>query len=329
MNKTLLPILILTILSGPAQAGPDNQNENDIHPAELTKSHQEDGEHEEGSHDNENHEEEGHEEGELELSNDAIKKADITLANAGPAELTLTATLFGKTQPDPQRLSHVKARFPGLILSVNPSLGDTVKQGQTLLEVEANDSLKRYAVKAPIAGTVVELHANRGEFAGDSPLITIADFGKLWAVLSVFPQDADRVKNGQRVTLKAGQRQALSSIRFLNPGADGQPTVMAHVPLDNSDGRWTPGLLLEAEVVTETFNVPLAVRNDAIQQVNGESVVFLRTEHGFEVTDVQVGRKDAQYSEIIAGLVLGERYAVSNSYLLKAELEKSGASHDH
>lgn len=329
MNKTLLPILILSMLSSSALAGTDDHNENEARSAELTERHQQGNSHEEDSHDNEDHEDEAHEEGELELTDDAIKKADITLANATAAELTLTATLFGKTQPDPQRLSHVKARFPGLILSVSPSLGDTVKQGQTLLEVEANDSLKRYAVKAPIAGTVVDLHANRGEFAGESPLITIADFGKLWAVLSVFPQDADRVKNGQQVTLNAGQRQAKSYIRFLNPGADSQPTVMAHVPLDNSEGRWTPGLLLEAEVVTETFSVPLAVRNEAIQQVNGESVVFLRTEHGFEVSNVQVGRKDAHNSEIIAGLELGERYAVSNSYLLKAELEKSGASHDH
>lgn len=328
MNKTLLPILIITMLSGQTLAGAGDHNEHQTPSVEPTKSHQEK-DHEEGAHDGEDHEEEGHEEGQLELSDDAIETADITLAKAGPADLTLTATLFGKTQPDPQRLSHVKARFPGLILSVNPSLGDTVKQGQTLIEVEANDSLKRYAVKAPISGTVVDLHANRGEFAGDSQLVTIADFGKLWAVLSVFPQDADRVKNGQQVTLKAGQREAQSSIRFLNPGADSQPTVMAHVPLDNSEGRWTPGLLVEAEVVTETFNVPLAVHNKAIQQVNGESVVFLRTEHGFEVAEIQIGRKDAGYSEVIAGLHEGERYAVSNSYLLKAELEKSGASHDH
>jgi cobalt-zinc-cadmium efflux system membrane fusion protein len=104
---------------------------------------------------------------------------------------------------------------------------------------------------------------------------------------------------------------------------------MAHVPLDNSDGRWTPGLLLEAEAVTETFSVPLAVHNDAIQQVDGETVVFVRTEHGFEVTDVQIGRQDATYSEVLSGLHQGGRYALANSYLLKAELEKSGASHDH
>lgn len=309
MNKTLFSILFLTLLSSPSVAEPSQHEV-----AEQMQS---------------GHSEDSHDEGEIELSDEAIEKAEITVATAGTAELTITATLFGKTQPDPQRLSHVKARFPGLIVAVSPSLGDTVKQGQMLMEVEANDSLKRYAVRAPIFGTVVELHANKGEFAGDSSLITIADFGRLWAVLSVFPQDADRVKNGQQVTLKAGERNAQSTIRFLNPGADSQPTVMAHVPLDNSAGRWTPGLLLEAEVVTEKFSVPLAVQNEAIQQVNGESVVFLRTEHGFEVTDIRIGRRDAKLSEVLDGLHEGERYALTNSYLLKAELEKSGASHDH
>ncbi|MDD9893705.1 MAG: efflux RND transporter periplasmic adaptor subunit [Gammaproteobacteria bacterium] len=308
-NQTLLPLILLAALTAPATASPHDHDDHQEHPTEE-------------SHDD-------HEEGELELEDTAIDKAEITLEKVAPAELTITATLFGKTEPDPQRLSHVKARYAGLIMSVMPSLGDTVKQGQALVVVEANDSLKRYTIKAPIGGTVVDLHANKGEFAGESALMTIADFGKLWAVLSVFPQDADRVKNGQSVTLSAGPRSAQSTIRFLNPGSDSQPTVMAHVPLDNSDGRWTPGLLVQANVVTDTFTVPLAVRNDAIHQVNGETVVFVRNEHGFEVVDVSIGRRDAHFSEVTVGLHAGDRYAVGNSYLLKAELEKSSASHDH
>lgn len=322
MNKTLISLLFVTLLSGPAVAEMADHDDHESHQAERD-SH--DGEEPYGD---ENHSGE-HEEGELELSDEAIESAEITVAKANAEELTLTATLFGKTQPDPQRVSHVKARFPGLILSVSPSLGDTVEKGQPLLAVEANNSLKRYSIKAPIRGTVVELHANKGEFAGDNSLITIADFGKLWAVLSVFPQDAAHVKNGQAVTLTAGDRHVKSAIRFLNPGADSQPTVMAHVPLDNRDGIWSPGLLLQAKVVTDTIKVPLAVRNEAIQQVNGESVVFLRTEHGFEVAEVGLGRRDASFSEVVAGLRKGDRYALNNSYLLKAELEKSGASHDH
>lgn len=309
-NQTLLSLILLAALTTPATAAPHDHDRHD-------EEHQT-----EESHDD-------HEEGELELEDAAIEKAEITLEKAAPTELTITATLFGKAEPDPQRLSHVKARYAGLIMSVTPSLGDTVKQGQGLVVVEANNSLKRYTIKAPIGGTVVDLHANKGELAGESALMTIADFGKLWAVLSVFPQDADRVKNGQSVTLSAGPRSAQSTIRFLNPGSDSHPTVMAHVPLDNSDGHWTPGLLVQAKVVTDTFTVPLAVRNDAIHQVNGESVVFVRNEHGFEVVDVSIGRRDANFSEVTAGLHAGDRYAVGNSYLLKAELEKSSASHDH
>lgn len=308
-NQTLLTLILLAVLTAPATAGPHDHDDHEEYPTEE-------------SHDD-------HEEGELELEDAAIEKAEITLEKAAPTELTITATLFGKTEPDPQRVSHVKARYSGQIMSVAPSLGDTVKQGQALVVVEANDSLKRYTIKAPIGGTVVDLHANKGEFAGESALMTIADFGKLWAVLSVFPQDADRVTNGQTVTLSAGPRSAQSTIRFLNPGSDSQPTVMAHVPLDNSDGRWTPGLLVQANVVTDTFTVPLAVRNEAIHQFNGERVVFVRNEHGFEVVDVNIGRRDANFSEVTSGLHTGDRYAVGNSYLLKAELEKSSASHDH
>ena len=110
MNKLLLSILLLAMFSGPSFAEPHDEEHTETHPIEEQERDHED--------------DDDHEEGELELSNEAIEKADITLANAGPADLTLTARLFGKTQPDPQQLSHVKARFPGLILSVSPSLGD-------------------------------------------------------------------------------------------------------------------------------------------------------------------------------------------------------------
>jgi len=285
----------------------------------------------EQDHSDEDGHEEGHseEEGHIEVDADRAEAAGITTAKVGSKTITESLLLYGRTEPDPQKVSHVRARYPGLIRRVYPALGERVASGKPILSIESNQSLQRYSVKAPISGTVVQRHANAGEFAGDNELLTIADYSQLWVSLSVFPQDAERIRAGQVVRLRASARAATSEISFINPGTGERPSIMARLPLNNSDGQWSPGLLVEGEVIVAEQAVPLAIANEALQTVEGESVVFRQTDDGFEVTPVTLGRRDARHSEVLAGLQAGQIIAVQNSYLLKAELEKSGASHDH
>ena len=346
-----------TNASSPSPAD-DHAGNSDDHEGHSDKGHSDEG-HDEKSHDGEGHNDEGHgeegheekghseeghgdeahgeggheEEGQIEVSATRAKKAGVKIGIAGGKLITDSVSLFGRTEPDPQQFSHVRARFPGLIRSVGPALGEQVSAGQTIAVVEGNDSLQRYNVKAPIDGTVVERHANAGEYAGDNELLTIANYSRLWVSLNVFPQDAARIKPGQVVRVRAGEREAESRIAFLNPGTGNRPSVMARLPLDNYNARWTPGLLIEAEVIVSREQVPLAVDNRAIQRVEGQTVVFRQEGDGFEVVPINVTSSDAMHSEVSTtggeGLQVGDRYAVQNSYLLKAELEKSGASHSH
>ena len=62
---------------------------------------------------------------------------------------------MGTVAVDENRRAQVRARFAGLVREVRAGLGDTVGVGQTLAIVESNESLKSYAVTAPIAGRVV------------------------------------------------------------------------------------------------------------------------------------------------------------------------------
>jgi len=288
---------------------------------------------EDNAHDDHGDEHGGHgeeaEAGHVEVDPERAKRAGITVAIAGPQVVTESLRLYGRTTPDPQRVSHVQARFPGLIRSIKPALGDSVKAGDSIASIEGNQSLQRYTIRAPISGTVVERHANAGEFAGDESLMTIADYSRLWVSLSVFPREAERLRAGQRVRLHSGSRNTVTEISFLNPGEGNRPSVMARLPLDNSDGIWTPGLLVEADVIVSQQTVPIAVDNHALQRLEENVVVFVQKGEGFEAVPVTLGKRDSEYSEVLAGLQPGQRYAVANSYLLKAELGKAGASHDH
>ncbi len=126
-----------------------------------------------------------------------------------------------------------------------------------------------------------------------------------------------------------GELTTVSTIRYLNPGVGLSPHVVARVPIDNPDLVWTPGLLVEADVTIAEFEVALAIDNRALQQFRDWQVVFIQIGDSYEIRPLELGRSDARYTEVLSGLHPGDRYVVENSYLLKADLEKSGASHDH
>ena len=101
------------------------------------------------------------------------------------------------------------------------------------------------------------------------------------------------------------------------------------MPLDNSQGTWSTGSLLVGSVVVNKLSVPLIIDNSAIQIMDGKKVIFIKNERGFEVHAISLGVSDGQFSQVLSGLKQSEVYAVHNSYLLKAELEKSSAEHHH
>lgn len=268
-------------------------------------------------------------EGRVQLSADTAEKAGITTALAASGELHLTKLLYGKIIADPQRVSHIRARFPGVITQVHTSLGNTVKAGQPLIEIESNESLKRYAITAPISGIVIEKHANVGEFSGDQALMTLANYDQVWMELSVFSQDAAVIKPGQNVKLRHDSDVTEGRIAYMTPVQGDAPYLIARIPLDNEKRQWTPGTFAEAGVVVDTIKAPLLVDNRGLQSFRDWQVVFIKVDDTYEIRPLELGRTDGRFTEVLEGLQAGDRYVLENSYLLKADLEKSGASHDH
>jgi membrane fusion protein, heavy metal efflux system len=264
------------------------------------------------------------------------EEAGIRTETAGPATIADTLTLNGRIVPNAERVREVTARFPGPIRDVVRSVGDRVKAGDRLASVESNDSLQTYAVTAPIGGVVVERHANPGETAGAAPLFVIADYRELWAELSLFPRDLARVRAGQTVQIKAvdGELEGTARIARIAPAesvAHGAPgsVYIARVAIDNAAGRWAPGMFVRAQVRIGEAKVPLAVKRSGLQAFRDFTVVFEQVGETYEVRMLELGRQDDTWIEVLGGIEPGAKYVAENSYLIKADVEKSGASHDH
>jgi cobalt-zinc-cadmium efflux system membrane fusion protein len=84
-----------------------------------------------------------------------------------------------------------------------------------------------------------------------------------------------------------------------------------------------------ATIVVDEAEVPLSVAATALQTYRDWDVVFLNDGSVFQAMPVELGRHDQNRVEITAGLTAGQRYAAENSFIVKADVGKSGASHDH
>ncbi|GGC68818.1 efflux RND transporter periplasmic adaptor subunit [Chelatococcus reniformis] len=200
-------------------------------------------------------------------------------------------------------------------------------------------TLRQYDLRSPIAGRIVERKVDVGAAVGkegDPPdLYTVADLSTVWVDLAVPTSELDKVKEGARVTVAASQsdhsrERASGKVIFVSPLLNAETRsarVIAALP--NPDFNWRPGTYVTAEVHSGRDKVKALVPKQALQTIGGKKVVFIRTETGFEVREVQAGKSDDGLVEISAGLKPGEEIAVANTFLLKAELGKGEAEHAH
>ena len=263
---------------------------------------------------------------------EAARAAGIELEKAGPATLAETIEIIGQVGLDPSATSNVGAKFPGRVVSAGPNVGDFVRAGQVLARVESNESMQIYSVTSPVSGVVIERRTNVGDIAGTGPIYVIADPNRTVAVFPVFPRDMERVRRGQPIQLGLleGERMVGSRITNFQPGADPLTgALLARAPLPNRDGFWRPGMRVRGVVTVENRQVPLAVKTEALQPFRDFTVVFAQVGNTYEVRMLELGTRGPEWTEVLGGIKPGQAYVTKGSFVIKADIEKSGASHDH
>jgi membrane fusion protein, heavy metal efflux system len=296
---------------------------------------------------------------------DTVKKGEIVtildsreIADAKSEYLTATVnyelqkttferaqSLWDKRISAEQQFLQVKATFAEAQLRF-----DLARQKLSALGIDADEvasaarrdagpgqsSLRRFEIRSPIAGRVVERKVDIGTAVGKegdpSDLYTITDLSAVWVELTVTRSDVGKVKENAKVSIvttgedeKRGEAKIVFVSPILNPDTRSATVIAA---LDNQDLSWRPGSFVTAEIEVGEDPAKVLVPRSALQTIGGERVVFVRTEKGFERRDVKTGKADDDSFEILSGLATGETIATKNTFLLKAELGKSEAKHD-
>lgn len=193
--------------------------------------------------------------------------------------------------------------------------------------------LNQFELRAPFDGVIVEKHLALGEAVADNAnIFTISDLSTVWAEFVVSAKDLEHVRVGEtaRIRSAASDGKAEGTVSYVGSLLGEQTrTAKARVTLKNPNLAWRPGLFVTVEVLNDKATVPVAVQADALQEVDGNRVVFVAGPKGFVAQQVVAGRSDGQLVEIRDGLRPGARYAARNSFVLKSDLGKDAAGHEH
>jgi cobalt-zinc-cadmium efflux system membrane fusion protein len=233
-------------------------------------------------------------------------------------------------------MAGVSPRYDSVVRQVFAEIGETVQKGDVLASLENRQTMAVYTVSAPLDGTIISKDFSVGEAVETGKVLyEVADLDTVWADISIFPRYQHLIKKGMAVEFVAHDgHSAQAKVKYISPLVSHETrTFAARCILKGAGVDFTPGVFVRARIDTEMIEAPVRVEREAVQMVNGVTVVFIPGDHGHEPVDVEVGLSNEQFAEIKRGLNPGDRYVAEGAFTLKAEVITSGmdphAGHGH
>jgi len=266
-------------------------------------------------------------------------KPDVAAANGVASEpararsLERTRRLTGRIGMASDRRAELRPRFAGVVRQATGRIGEKVAAGSTLAVLENSTTLSQFRIDSPISGVLLDRRAVVGSSAGtDDMLYVVADLSEVWADFDLYGADSAVVHPGETVTIRddAGHASADAKIAYVSPLRDVHTqTTLARAILPNADGRWAPGSFVTGTIAIDEPDAAVAVPQSALQTWKGRDAVFVHAGNAWEVRPVLIGRRSEVWLEVLEGIDAGAQVATGNTFVLRAEIEKAGASHDH
>ena len=262
--------------------------------------------------------------------------AGIDVQEASGATVSRTSVFPAEIKLNRDRMAAVSPRYASVVRQVFAEIGDAVRAGDVLASLENRETLAVYTVAAPLDGVIISKDLAKGETAdAGKVLYEVADLSSVWADISIFPQYQHVLGKGMEVTFVAHDGHTTrGTIKYISPIVSHETrTFTARCVLEDADEDFTPGAFVRARINVETADVRVAVPREAVQTIEGESVVFIPDGNGFKTRPVTTGLADASHIEIKSGLRPGDRYVAGGAFALKAEMITRGmdphAGHGH
>jgi len=190
---------------------------------------------------------------------------------------------------------------------------------------QPDESFIVYEVVTPIAGTIIEKHLALGEvLKDDSEPFVVANLSNVWVKVNVHQKDLPTVRSGQRAVIKTEHNQGEGVVSYVSSVLEENTrTALARIVLPNEDGQWRPGTFATASIYADAADCNVIVPKDAIVAMEDKSFVFITKEDGFAPQEIELGKINGEFAEVVSGLEVGQTYVAKGAFTLKSELTKS------
>lgn len=278
--------------------------------------------------------------GPITLTAEAEKNLGLTVDEATLRTLEKTLAALGQVEADPARVVALASRIAGRVTRIAVKEGDTLAQGDFLLEVESRqigDPPPRITFTAPISGTVLDRHVFTGDSVEpDSHLLKIVDLSSVFVIARIYEGQIAQVQRGQKVRVRAeAYPDQLFEGTTEGNSAQLDPltrTLGVRVRVANPEGKLLPNMRAALRIVTAEADSVITVPLAAVLGEAGNLFVFVQDDkdpHIYRRTPVVVGQRDDRYVELVEGVLPGEKVVTAGNYQLQyvaPAAAKSGAA---
>ena len=252
--------------------------------------------------------------GPVNLSAEQVKALGLKVAPAGLRPIEQLLGVHGELAALPDAQTDVSLRISGRVVEVYVNVGDSVRAGDRLALVQSRvvgNPPPSIVISAPMAGIVDVRNIIPGQSVEpNSTLFHISNVSRMRVVGKVYEEDLGKVRAGQsaHVKLLAYPKERLEgTVTLVGPTLDAETrTVEVWIGLDNKQGLLKPNLFARVDIVLAQNNAALTVPNSAVLHAEGEAFVFVRSGSKYDRVDIKVGAVDAQYTEVLSGIVPGD-----------------------
>lgn len=184
-------------------------------------------------------------------------------------------------------------------------------------------------IRSPIDGIVVARNVTVGQVVDTGfEAFVVSNLATVWVTASVNEKDLALVHKGARadiVTQAYGATVFPASVAMLGDTLDMQTrTIPVRIAVANPGIRLRPGMFASAHINGPGTRTALIIPEDALQDVNGNQVVFVtRDGTNFHTQIVQLGTRSNGHAEVVEGLKPDDRLVLNGAFMVKSELLKS------
>jgi membrane fusion protein, heavy metal efflux system len=255
----------------------------------------------------------------------ALKDVQLSLADSRLATSRLRAAELKKEITLKGLQSKLKVSSSSLRLRLRQlgvperSVEHMLAQQQTILHVP---------VTASRSGVITAIQTSVGQSVNQStPMFSISDLSKVWAVADIYEDDMSSIRLGQKVTVRVSalpQNTFTGKITFIGKTVNAlSRTLPVGVEITNPGLQLKPDMFANLSIETTEPTLSIIVPRDAVVERNGHYLVFVESQGGYQTTRVKVGRRFGDDIEILEGLSAGQKIVIHGAFQLSAELLKS------